>query len=237
MDIKSVAMDFFYKNTFKTEAPEAYERLIYDCTVGEAGLFIRGDEAEAAWAVIDPIEQHWGPVPPSRRSSTRREPGGPRVPSASSRTTGDSGRSAPSRTRRRSWLARYRAGLNGWFCWAHRHTQMQIQIGRAEAAPRICRARKAEVAGSSPMRCSTPDVIASRGASPLFAVVLLVMVLAAACAVWQGVGNPFVPDRRLGLHHPDSAAPDDRVMCGYPSEISATRKVLDAAIAREREVR
>lgn len=59
MDIKSVAMDFFYKNTFKTEAPEAYERLIYDCTVGEAGLFIRGDEAEAAWAVIDPIETHW----------------------------------------------------------------------------------------------------------------------------------------------------------------------------------
>jgi glucose-6-phosphate 1-dehydrogenase len=59
MNIKSVAMDFFYKNTFKTEAPEAYERLIYDCTVGEAGLFIRGDEAEAAWAVIDPIEQHW----------------------------------------------------------------------------------------------------------------------------------------------------------------------------------
>lgn len=59
MNIKSVAMDFFYKNTFKTEAPEAYERLIYDCTVGEAGLFIRGDEAEAAWQVIDPIEKHW----------------------------------------------------------------------------------------------------------------------------------------------------------------------------------
>ncbi len=59
MNIRSVAMDFFYKNTFKTEAPEAYERLIYDCTIGEAGLFIRGDEAEAAWQVIDPIEKHW----------------------------------------------------------------------------------------------------------------------------------------------------------------------------------
>lgn len=63
MNIKSVAMDFFYKNTFKTEAPEAYERLIYDCTVGEAGLFIRGDEAEAAWSVIDPIEKHWADSP------------------------------------------------------------------------------------------------------------------------------------------------------------------------------
>ncbi|MFN4242375.1 MAG: glucose-6-phosphate dehydrogenase [Tepidisphaerales bacterium] len=59
LNIKPVAMDFFYKNTFKTEAPEAYERLIYDCTVGEASLFIRGDEAEAAWQVIDPIEKHW----------------------------------------------------------------------------------------------------------------------------------------------------------------------------------
>jgi glucose-6-phosphate 1-dehydrogenase len=59
MNIKSVAMDFFYKNTFKAEAPEAYERLIHDCIVGEAALFIRGDEAEAAWQVIDPIEQHW----------------------------------------------------------------------------------------------------------------------------------------------------------------------------------
>jgi glucose-6-phosphate 1-dehydrogenase len=63
MNIKSVAMDFFYKNTFKTEAPEAYERLIYDCTVGEAGLFIRGDEAEAAWQIIDPIETHWANSP------------------------------------------------------------------------------------------------------------------------------------------------------------------------------
>lgn len=59
MNIKSVAMDFNYKETFKVEAPEAYERLIYDCTVGEAGLFIRGDEAEAAWQIIDPIEKHW----------------------------------------------------------------------------------------------------------------------------------------------------------------------------------
>ena len=63
MNIKSVAMDFLYANTFKTEAPEAYERLIHDAIVGDQGLFIRGDEAEAAWTVIDPIEHAWASSP------------------------------------------------------------------------------------------------------------------------------------------------------------------------------
>ncbi|HEY7115348.1 MAG TPA: glucose-6-phosphate dehydrogenase, partial [Tepidisphaeraceae bacterium] len=57
--IKSVALDFLYKTTFKIEPPEAYERLIYDAMLGDQTLFIRGDEAEAAWAVIDPVEQGW----------------------------------------------------------------------------------------------------------------------------------------------------------------------------------
>jgi glucose-6-phosphate 1-dehydrogenase len=59
LNIKSVALDFFYKETFKKEAPEAYERLIFDAMLGDQTLFIRGDEAEAAWSVIDPIEQGW----------------------------------------------------------------------------------------------------------------------------------------------------------------------------------
>jgi glucose-6-phosphate 1-dehydrogenase len=59
MDIKSVALDFLYKTAFKTEAPEAYERLLYDALLGDQTLFIRGDEAEAAWQVIDPIEEAW----------------------------------------------------------------------------------------------------------------------------------------------------------------------------------
>jgi glucose-6-phosphate 1-dehydrogenase len=59
VNIKPVALDFNYKTAFKVEAPEAYERLIYDAMSGDQTLFIRGDEAEAAWAVIDPIEQGW----------------------------------------------------------------------------------------------------------------------------------------------------------------------------------
>ena len=59
MAIKSVALDFLYKTTFKAEPPEAYERLLYDSLLGDQTLFIRGDEAEAAWQVIDPIEEAW----------------------------------------------------------------------------------------------------------------------------------------------------------------------------------
>jgi glucose-6-phosphate 1-dehydrogenase len=59
MQIKPVELDFLYKTTFNVEPPEAYERLIFDAMTGDQTLFIRGDEAEAAWAVIDPIEQGW----------------------------------------------------------------------------------------------------------------------------------------------------------------------------------
>jgi glucose-6-phosphate 1-dehydrogenase len=59
MNIQPVALDFFYKTAFHVEPPEAYERLIFDAMMGDQTLFIRGDEAEAAWAVIDPIEQGW----------------------------------------------------------------------------------------------------------------------------------------------------------------------------------
>jgi glucose-6-phosphate 1-dehydrogenase len=59
MNIKPVALDFLYRTTFHAEPPEAYERLIFDAMNGDQTLFIRGDEAEAAWAVIDPIEQGW----------------------------------------------------------------------------------------------------------------------------------------------------------------------------------
>ncbi len=59
MNIKSVALDFFYATAFQKKPPEAYERLIYDAMLGDQTLFIRGDEAEAAWAVIDPIVEGW----------------------------------------------------------------------------------------------------------------------------------------------------------------------------------
>ena len=59
MNIKSVALDFTYKQAFQVEPPDAYERLINDAILGDQTLFIRSDEVEAAWSVIDPMQQAW----------------------------------------------------------------------------------------------------------------------------------------------------------------------------------
>jgi glucose-6-phosphate 1-dehydrogenase len=59
LNIKAVKFDFDYGETFKKEPPEAYERLIADAMAGEQTLFIRGDEAEAAWQIVDPILEGW----------------------------------------------------------------------------------------------------------------------------------------------------------------------------------
>ena len=59
LNIKAVKFDFDYGETFRKEPPEAYERLIADAIAGDQSLFIRGDEAEAAWEVVDPILAGW----------------------------------------------------------------------------------------------------------------------------------------------------------------------------------
>jgi glucose-6-phosphate 1-dehydrogenase len=59
-DMRSVDMEFHYAETFGPAAlPEAYERLLLDAISGDAALFTRGDEAEDAWSIIDPILQTW----------------------------------------------------------------------------------------------------------------------------------------------------------------------------------
>ncbi|HKC19798.1 MAG TPA: glucose-6-phosphate dehydrogenase, partial [Candidatus Dormibacteraeota bacterium] len=57
--IRSVTMDFQYMTSFLIEAPEAYERLLLDCMIGDPTLFTRADEVEAAWSLVDPIEAAW----------------------------------------------------------------------------------------------------------------------------------------------------------------------------------
>ena len=48
-------MDFLYGAAFRTELPEAYERLILDCLLGDATLFTRADEVDAQWELVDSI--------------------------------------------------------------------------------------------------------------------------------------------------------------------------------------
>jgi glucose-6-phosphate 1-dehydrogenase len=59
LDVRSVNMDFTYGSSFTTEAPEAYETLLLDAMVGDASLFTRADEVEAAWAIVTPLDQQW----------------------------------------------------------------------------------------------------------------------------------------------------------------------------------
>lgn len=58
--LRSVAMDFSYDEAFAgAEAADGYERLIHDAMVGDATLFIRSDEVEQAWRIVDPYLEAW----------------------------------------------------------------------------------------------------------------------------------------------------------------------------------
>jgi len=59
-ETRSVDMEFHFQESFGEEAlPEAYERLLLDALLGDASLFIRSDEIEAAWRLMDPILEGW----------------------------------------------------------------------------------------------------------------------------------------------------------------------------------
>jgi glucose-6-phosphate 1-dehydrogenase len=57
--IAPVKMDFDYQKTFGGEPPEAYERLLLDCLLGDATLFTRADEVKAQWSFTSDIIDAW----------------------------------------------------------------------------------------------------------------------------------------------------------------------------------
>ena len=59
LDVRSVNMDFTYGSSFMQDAPEAYETLILDAMLGDASLFTRADEVEAAWSIVTPLSRMW----------------------------------------------------------------------------------------------------------------------------------------------------------------------------------
>jgi glucose-6-phosphate 1-dehydrogenase len=59
VSIRTVHMDFLYGGAFRVGLPEAYERLILDCLLGDATLFTRADEVEEQWAIIDAMVAPW----------------------------------------------------------------------------------------------------------------------------------------------------------------------------------
>jgi glucose-6-phosphate 1-dehydrogenase len=63
MKLGLVNMDFDYARDFGTSHSTGYERLLYDCMLGDATLFQRADMVEAGWSVIQPVLDVWKALP------------------------------------------------------------------------------------------------------------------------------------------------------------------------------
>ncbi len=61
--LRPVDMRFSYKEAFQAETPAAYETLLWDVMVGDATLFMRADQVEAAWQLLMPVLEVWAANP------------------------------------------------------------------------------------------------------------------------------------------------------------------------------
>ena len=64
LSLSPVDMTFSYKDSYDEQEPEAYETLLLDVMEGNATLFMRADQVEAAWKIIMPILETWENRPP-----------------------------------------------------------------------------------------------------------------------------------------------------------------------------
>ncbi len=61
--LRATGLDISFEKTFATRYPDAYERLLMDTVRGNATLFMRRDEVEAAWTWVEPIIEAWSSSP------------------------------------------------------------------------------------------------------------------------------------------------------------------------------
>lgn len=57
--VERANLDFYYSSLAETHVMDAYERLLLDAMQGDATLYARADEVEAAWEFVDPILNYW----------------------------------------------------------------------------------------------------------------------------------------------------------------------------------
>ncbi len=57
--LRPAELDISFEKAFSVRYPDAYERLLMDTVRGNATLFMRRDEVEAAWLWIEPILDAW----------------------------------------------------------------------------------------------------------------------------------------------------------------------------------
>jgi glucose-6-phosphate 1-dehydrogenase len=62
--VETVKLDFSYADFGETSPATGYERLLYDCLVGDRTLFHRRDLVEAAWRIATPVLDVWQSLPP-----------------------------------------------------------------------------------------------------------------------------------------------------------------------------
>jgi glucose-6-phosphate 1-dehydrogenase len=65
MRLRPVNMRFSYDEAFESSSPDAYETLLWDVMIGDATLFMRADQEEAAWSLLMPLLDVWSSTPSS----------------------------------------------------------------------------------------------------------------------------------------------------------------------------
>jgi glucose-6-phosphate 1-dehydrogenase len=55
--MSTLNMNFSYKSVFLVDLPEAYQRLLLDCMLGDQTLFTRQDDIEISWQLLTPLLQ------------------------------------------------------------------------------------------------------------------------------------------------------------------------------------
>jgi len=63
VNVGAVDMDFDYLDHFGEQVSTGYERLLYDCMIGDATLFQRADMVEAGWRIVNPALDVWKALP------------------------------------------------------------------------------------------------------------------------------------------------------------------------------
>src|SRR5688572_1309503 len=92
MEIAPVSMEFRYGSSFGVEPPEAYERLLLDCLLGDGTLFTRADEVEASWAWVSRLHRRWADDTAAGRGSLGSYAAGTWGPAAAERLLAADGR-------------------------------------------------------------------------------------------------------------------------------------------------
>ncbi|MFH1615171.1 MAG: glucose-6-phosphate dehydrogenase [Planctomycetota bacterium] len=52
-------LNFNYSDVFGSRPPDAYERLLLDCMLGDQTLFTRQDDVEVSWRLLKPVLEAW----------------------------------------------------------------------------------------------------------------------------------------------------------------------------------